>query len=114
MKKLLVLALLLLLPLTACGPGSDLEVTTPDSTIRLTTPGPNPELNKADESGLVAGLVIGLWHGLIAPIMLIGSFFNPTMQIYEVHNNGLEYNIGYLIGVAFVFLLLGVLGGRRR
>jgi hypothetical protein len=36
------------------------------------------------------------------------------MQMYEVHNNGREYNLGFLIGVALVFLLLGVLGGRRR
>lgn len=114
MKKMLVLALLLLLPLTACGPGSDLEVTTPDSTIRLTTPGPNPQLNEPDESGAVAGLIQGLWHGIIAPIMLIGSFFNPVMQIYEVHNNGIEYNVGYMVGIALIFLILGVLGGRRR
>ena len=114
MIKSLVLVLISLVLLTACGPGSDLEVTTPDSTIRLTTPGPNPELNQPDESGQVAGLIPGLWHGLIAPVMLIGSFFNPAMQIYEVHNNGIEYNVGYLVGVALVFLILGVLGGRRR
>lgn len=114
MKKLLVSILIVLFLLTACGPNSDLEVTTPQTTIRLSTPGPNPELNQPDEDGQVAGLISGLWHGLIAPVMLIGSFFNPAMQMYEVHNNGIEYNVGYLIGVAFVFLLLGVLGGRRR
>jgi hypothetical protein len=32
--------------------------------------------------------------------------------MYEVHNNGKEYNLGYLLGVAIVFLLLGVLGRR--
>lgn len=114
MKKLLVSILIVLFLLTACGPNSDLEVTTPQTTIRLSTPGPNPELNQPDEDGQVAGLISGLWHGLIAPVMLIGSFFNPAIQMYEVHNNGIEYNVGYLIGVAFVFLLLGVLGGRRR
>lgn len=114
MKKSFVLIVILLVLLTACGPGQNLEVTTPDSTIRLTTPSPNPELNKPDESGHVAGLIVGLWHGIIAPIMLIGSFFNPALQIYEVHNNGLEYNLGYLIGVALVFLILGLFGGRRR
>ena len=114
MIKSLLLVMIVLVLLTSCGPGSDLEVTTPDSTIRLTTPGPNPELDKAAENGRVAGLVLGLWHGIIAPVMMVGSFFNPTMQIYEVHNNGIEYNLGYLLGVAFVFLLLGVLGGRRR
>lgn len=114
MRKLLVLFLILLILLTACGPGSDLEVTTPDSTIRLTTPGSNPELNQPGEDGRVAGLILGLWHGVIAPVMLVGSFFNPAMQIYEVHNNGVEYNLGYLIGVALVFLILGLFGGRRR
>ncbi len=114
MRKSFVLIAILLVLLTACGPGRDLQVTTPDSTIRLTTPGPNPELNKPNEAGRVAGFIDGVWHGIIAPIMLIGSFFNPAMQIYEVHNNGLEYNLGYLIGVALVFLILGILGGRRR
>ena len=114
MRKIVVLIAIALVLLTSCGPGSDLEVTTPDSTIRLTTPSPNPELNKPNESGRVSGLIDGLWHGIIAPVMLIGSFFNPAMQIYEVHNNGVEYNVGYMIGVAFIFLFLGVLGGRRR
>ena len=114
MMKILVLVMITLVVLTACGPNSDLEVTTPQTTIRLSTPGPNPELNQPGEAGQVAGLVQGLWHGLIAPVMLVGSFFNPAMQMYEVHNNGIEYNVGYLIGVAFVFLILGVLGGRRR
>jgi hypothetical protein len=114
MKKSFLLILVLFLFLTACGPGRDLQVTTPNSTIRLTTPGPNPEQDKPDEAGNVAGLLVGLWHGIISPVMLIGSFFNPAMQIYEVHNNGLEYNLGFLVGVALVFLLLGLLGGRRR
>ncbi len=114
MRKSFVLIGILIVLLTACGPGRDLEVTTPDSTIRLTTPGPNPELGKPDEAGRVAGFLVGLWHGIIALVMLVGSFFNPAMQIYEVHNNGLEYNLGYLIGVALIFLILGLLGGRRR
>ena len=114
MKKLLVSILIGLVVLTACGPNSDLQVTTPESTVRLSTPGINPERNQADGEGQIAGLVSGLWHGIIAPVMLVGSFFNPAMEMYEVHNNGTEYNIGYLIGVAFVFLVLGLIGGRRR
>lgn len=114
MKKLLISTLLTIVLLTACGPNSDLQVTTPESTIRLSTPGVNPERNQPDEQGQVAGLVSGLWHGIIAPVMLVGSLFNPAMEMYEVHNNGAEYNVGYLIGVAFVFLILGLIGGRRR
>jgi hypothetical protein len=118
MKKKLVSSVLLLVIVTllvaACAPGSDLEVTTPNSTIELFSPGTNPQLNETDASGRVSGFVQGLWHGIIAPVMVVGSFFNPAMQMYEVHNNGRDYNFGFLIGVAFVFLLLGLIGGRWR
>ncbi len=114
MKKLLVLIAVLLVLVTACAPGSSVQVNTPETTVRLTTPGPNPELNKPAKNGHVADLADGLWHGIISPITAIGAFFNPDLQMYEVHNNGREYNLGFLIGVAVVFLLLGVLGGRRR
>ena len=120
MNKVLVsraiLTVLVALPLVlaACAPGTEIELDTPRTTIELTTPGPNPQLNEADESGRLAGAVQGLWHGLISPVTVIGAFFNPAMQMYEVHNNGNEYNLGFLIGVALVFLLLGLLGGRRR
>jgi hypothetical protein len=111
----LSLVLLTLLPmLAACAPGSSVEVNTPESTIQLSSPGPNPEQDKPADNGRVAGLAQGLWHGLIAPVTVIGSFFNPEMQMYEVHNNGQEYNVGFLIGVAIVFLLLGLIGGRWR
>jgi hypothetical protein len=114
MKKLLTLTTVLLVLLTACAPGSSVEVNTPETSVQLTTPGPNPQMNEPAENGSVAGLAQGLWHGLIAPVTLIGSFFNPDMQMYEVHNNGQEYNVGFLVGVALVFLLLGLIGGRRR
>jgi len=114
MKKLLISTAILLVLVTSCAPGSDLEVTTPESTIELRSPGTNPQLNQPDEGGRLSGFVQGLWHGIIAPVMVVGSFFNPAMQIYEVHNNGRDYNLGFLIGIAFVFLLLGLIGGRWR
>ena len=114
MKKILISIMISLVLVTSCAPGSDLEVTTPESTIELRSPGPNPQLNQTDEAGRVSGFVQGFWHGLIAPVMVVGSFFNPAMQMYEVHNNGRDYNLGFLIGIAFVFLLLGLIGGRWR
>jgi len=116
-KKLISIAVLLVLVallLAACAPGSDVEVTTPGTTIELTSPGPNPQLNEAGANGRVSGFAQGLWHGLIAPVMVVGSFFNPEMQIYEVHNTGRDYNLGFLIGVALIFLILGLIGGRGR
>src|SRR6266511_5038231 len=111
----LMFVLVALLPmLAACAPGSSVEVDVPSSRVVLTTPGPKPDQNQEDAAGRVSGVVEGLWHGLIAPVTLIGSFFNPTMEMYEVHNNGREYNLGYLFGVALVFLILGLIGGRWR
>jgi hypothetical protein len=34
--------------------------------------------------------------------------------MYEVHNDGNQYNLGFLIGVAIVFIILGALVGSRR
>lgn len=115
MKKILVLVAILLVLATGCSRSSDIKVTTPDTTLQLSAPSPNPELDKPAENGHVAGLVDGLWHGIISPVTLIGSFFNPAgWQMYEVHNNGPEYNLGFLIGVALIFLILGLIGGRGR
>ena len=114
MKKIFISIGILTLLLAACAPGSDLEVTTPGSTIELRSPGPNPLLDQTDEAGGIAGFVQGLWHGIISPVLVVGSFFNPAMQMYEVHNNGRDYNLGFMIGVAFIFLLLGLIGGRWR
>ena len=116
MKKLLivVLPILLLLLMVGCAPGSSVEVTTPETNIQLSTPGTNPLVNEPAENGIVAGVVQGLWHGLIAPVTLILSFFNEAVQMYEVHNNGREYNLGFLLGVALVFLILGFSGSRWR
>jgi hypothetical protein len=113
MKKVLITILcgITLIATTGCGPGSNIEVTTPEATIKLNTPGVNPLVNQSGEND-VAGIGQGLWHGIIAPATLILSFFNENIQMYEVHNNGKEYNLGFLLGVALVFLLLGFTGRR--
>jgi hypothetical protein len=115
MKKLfvLVLSVILLITMAGCGPDTNIEVNTPDASIQLNTPGVNPLANEPAENGRVAGVLQGLWHGLIAPVTLIMSFFNENVQMYEVHNDGKEYNLGYLLGVALVFLILGFSGRRR-
>jgi hypothetical protein len=116
MKKLLIsISVVMLFVLMAgCAPGEEIELDPPDSTLQLNTPGVNPLMNEQAENGRVAGLLQGLWHGIIAPVTLVMSFFNENVQMYEVHNNGKEYNLGYLLGVALVFLLLGISGRRGR
>jgi hypothetical protein len=90
------------------------QINMPAVSIQVYIPGPNPLVNSADGHGSSAGILLGIWHGIISPVTLVWSFINPSVQMYEVHNNGSEYNLGFLIGVAIVFLLLGVFAGSRR
>ncbi len=110
----LVLSAILLSLTAACAPGSSIQVTTSNATIQLSAPGPNPLVNQPDAQGRVARAVAGLWHGIIAPVTLVFSFFDSDVQMYEVHNAGSEYNFGFFLGEAFVFGLLGLLLRFRR
>ena len=133
-KKLFVFVLLaaMLVMVVGCAPGTVVQVDTPVPNakagtptpsgqinvpgfkIQLYAPGPNPMVNKVDAQSRVAGILQGIWHGIISPITLVMSFINPNVQMYEVYNNGSAYNLGFLIGVAIVFLILGIFAGRRR
>jgi hypothetical protein len=73
------------------------------SAVKRSVPGPNPLAGSPDEGGKVAGFWRGLWHGMIAPFTFILSLFNPKVQMYEAHNNGGWYNLGFLLGVMGVF-----------
>ena len=135
MKKKLfifvVLAVMLIL-VAGCGPGSVIQVNTPvpntqastpvpngqinvpGVSIQIYAPSPNPLAHSADAHGRVAGILLGIWHGIISPVTLVISFFNQGVQMYEVHNDGSLYNLGFLLGAAIVFVLLGALVGSRR
>ena len=116
MKKIsvFVLFVVLFVMLTGCAPGSKIDLDAPETQRQFSMPGPNPEVDKPAENGLVAGILQGLWHGFISPVTVILSFFRENAQMYEVHNDGKEYNAGFLLGGALVFLLLGFSGGRGR
>ena len=66
-------------------------------------PGPNPLENVPPEGGTVAGFWLGLWHGIIAPITFIISLFRSDVRFYEVHNDGLWYNLGFVLGAGILF-----------
>ena len=87
MKKILVLGLIAILLLMMAG----------------CTAGPNPQADTPDKQGQVAGVWLGLWHGLIAPVTLVISLFDKNVQMYDVHNNGNWYNFGFLLGMAVFF-----------
>ena len=135
MKKKLfffVLMAVMLVMVAGCAPGTVAQINTPvpnaqagtpapngqidvpGVSIQINVPGPNPLVNTADAHGRVAGILLGIWHGIISPITLVVSFINPNMQMYEVHNDGSQYNLGFLFGVALVFAILGAIVGSRR
>ena len=60
-----------------------------------------------------AGFFWGVWHGWIAPVSLIGSIFNRDLNIYEVCNKGLQYNIGFYMAVISGFGGLALTRGRK-
>ena len=99
---------------TDTAPSSSGQINVPGVSIQVYTPGPNPLLNTADPHGSAADILLGIWHGIISPVTMVLSFVNKDVQMYEVHNNGSQYNLGFLIGVALVFIILGVIFGSRR
>ena len=116
MKTPVALGLFVMLSflLAACGPDSSVQVTTPTTTMQLRAPGPNPMVNQPDGMGLVARAGAGLWHGIIAPVTLVISFFNSDVKMYEVHNAGSEYDFGFLLGLAIVMTALSLFIRMRR
>ncbi len=75
-------------------------------------PGPNDLEKTPDSEGKVAGFWKGIWHGFIAPITFIISIFSRSVRLYEVHNSGFWYNLGFVLG-AGLFLQGGILGSRK-
>jgi hypothetical protein len=71
--------------------------------IGACTAGPNPATNTASTDGAVAGFWLGWWHGVITPITFIISIFEPTVKLYEVHNNGAWYDLGFVLGAGLLF-----------
>jgi hypothetical protein len=62
--------------------------------------GPNTVADVPDAQQSIAGFWSGLWHGFIMPIAFIGSLFDDSIGIYEVHNSGGWYDFGFLLGVS--------------
>lgn len=81
--RIIVLSIILL-SLVSCMPG--------DGTSSLKTP---------------ANFIWGIWHGWIAPVSLIVSYFDSDISIYEKFNNGFFYDLGFYLAI------LGGFGGFR-
>ncbi|UCG53846.1 MAG: hypothetical protein JSW58_15830 [Candidatus Latescibacterota bacterium] len=67
------------------------------------TAGPNQLVDSPNDAGRVAGFWHGLWHGFIVLFTFVISLFSDNVRIYEVHNSGNWYNLGFLLGVMIFF-----------
>lgn len=63
-------------------------------------PGANPLAQHASSNGAPAGFLLGLWHGVIVWVTFLVSLFDRRVSVYEVHNTGWAYNLGFVIGAA--------------
>lgn len=68
--------------------------------------GTNPANSTPNADGEVAGFMTGLLHGFIAIFSLIGSLLKDDVTMYEVHNNGGPYNLGFVIGLVFMIKII--------
>jgi hypothetical protein len=58
------------------------------------------------------GLLLGLWHGFIAPVAFLASIFLDGLRIYAFPNGGLWYDLGFMLGISG--FSGGVFAGSRR
>lgn len=58
----------------------------------------NKEVVDACLSGKTYGFWNGLWHGIIAPVDLVGMLFRDDVSVYAQNNNGAWYAFGFIIG----------------
>src|SRR5512133_3785683 len=61
--------------------------------------GANDVVGTPAADGDVAGFWLGLWHGAIAPITFVISLFTDSVNVYEVHNSGNWYDVGFILGL---------------
>jgi hypothetical protein len=76
------------------------------------TAGPNGQEGSAGSNDEVAGFLLGLWHGIIAPVTFVISLFTDNVSLYEVNNNGNWYDFGFVLGAGILFGG-GAAGARR-
>lgn len=96
-------ALIAVLALAACAAGS-------------------AESQHAAAGGLLSELLLGFWHGLIAPITLIVEIVNRlaphplpwSVRLYEAKGTGVAYDAGFYLGLAGSPIVIRTGWSRRR
>jgi hypothetical protein len=76
----------------------------------------------AASNGDISQFFLGLWHGIIAPVMLIVELINRilphtlpwTVRFFETRETGVAYDVGFYLGLIGSPLLIGSRVSRRR
>jgi hypothetical protein len=79
------------------------------------------ESQHAAAGGMLSQGLLGFWHGVIAPVMLIGEIINRlaphalpwTVRLYEARGTGVAYDVGFYLGLAGGPSILFTRGRRR-
>jgi len=73
-------------------------------------------------SGDLPQFLLGVWHGVIAPLMLIVEVINRiaphtlpwSVHFFETQGTGVAYDVGFYLGLVGSPLLIGTRWPRRR
>jgi hypothetical protein len=80
------------------------------------------ESQHAASGGVVSQVLLGFWHGLIGPVMLIIEVIDRFMphllpwsvRFYETRTTGVAYDVGFYFGLVGSPLVIGAGWSRRR
>jgi hypothetical protein len=75
----------------------------------------------AASGGVLSQLLLGFWHGVIAPVTLIGEIINRfapnalpwRVHLYETKAVGVAYDLGFYLGLAGGPTVIGSRWSRR-
>jgi hypothetical protein len=62
---------------------------------------------QAAQGGSISEMMLGFWHGIIAPVVLIGEIIEAvtpsilpwSFRVYETQNTGVLYDVGFFVGL---------------
>jgi hypothetical protein len=61
-----------------------------------------------------AGFWTGIWHGWVAPVSLIVGLFKHGVRVYEEHNTGWWYDLGFYIAIIAGFGGIAITRSRNK
>jgi hypothetical protein len=79
------------------------------------------ESQHAASGGLLSQLLLGFWHGVIAPVTLIVEIVNRLaphalpwrLHLYEARDTGVAYDVGFYLGLVGSLIVIGGRWSRR-